>query len=108
MSFLFPMLRFKIANLNHPGPGSFVDRDMVMRHFGGGIGHLQSTHFPRGEQVVSETGSIGNREDENDVEDLEGSESDDNSTESGTVSSSSADEDLESELDPDDNGYDSL
>ena len=101
------MLRFKIANLNHPGLGSFVDRDMVMRHFGGGIGHLQSTHhFPRGEQVVSETASIGNSEDEDDAEDLGGL--DDNSTESGTVSSSSADEDLESELDPDDNGYDSL
>jgi hypothetical protein len=99
------MLRFKIANLNHPGPGSFVDRDMVMRHFGGGIGHLQSTHhFLRGEQVVSETASIGNSEDEDNTEDLGGSDA---TTESGTVSSSSA-EDSESELDPDSNGYDSL
>jgi len=67
---------------------------MVIRHFGGGIRHLQSTHhFQRGEQVVSETASIGNSEDEDDAEDLGGS--DDNSTELGTVSSSSADEDSE-------------
>ena len=97
----------QVANLNHPGPGSFVDRDMVMRHFGGGIGHVQSTHhFPRGEQVVSETASIGSSEDEDDAEDLGGS--DDNSMELGTVSNSSADEDSESELDTDYNGYDSL
>ena len=82
--------------------GSFVDRDMVMRHFGGGIGHLQSTH--RGEQVFSETASIG--EDEDDL----GGPLDDNSMELDTVSHSSADEDFESELDTDDsdNGYDSL
>jgi len=80
---------------------------MVMRHFGGGIGHLQSTHHsPRGEQVVSETASIGSSEDEDNAEDLGGS--DDNSMELGTVSNSSANEDSESELNTDDNGYDSL
>jgi hypothetical protein len=70
---------------------------MVMRHFGGGIGHLQSTHhFLRGKQVVSDTASIG--EDEDDL----GGSLDDNSMELDTVSHS------ESELDTDDNGYDSL
>ena len=91
------------AQVANPGPGSFVDRDMVMRHFGGGIGHLQSTHhFPKGEQVVSETASISKDED-----DLGGS-LDDNSMELDTVSHSSANEDSESELDTDNNGYDSL
>jgi hypothetical protein len=70
---------------------------MVMRHFGGGIGHLQSTHhFLRGKQVVSDTASIG--EDEDDL----GGSLDDNSMELDTVSHS------ESELDTDDNGYDLL
>ncbi len=73
---------------------------MVMRHFGGGIGHLQSTHhFLRGKQVVSDTASIG--EDEDDL----GGSLDDNSMELDTVSHFS---DSESELDTDDNGYDSL
>jgi len=97
----------QVANLNHPGPGSFVDRDMVMRHFGRGIGHLQSMHHsPRSEQVVSETASISSSEDEDNAEDLGGS--DDNSMELGTVSNSSANEDSESELNTDDNDYDSL
>ena len=96
-----------------------------MRHFGGGIGHLQSTHHvQRSEHVVGETASISSSEDEessgacaaimqdvldegDDAEDLGGL--DDNMSESGTVSSSSGDEDeSESELDTDDNGYDSL
>ena len=94
---------FSDAQVANPGLGSFVDRDMVMRHFGGGIGHLQSTHhFPKGEQVVSETASI--REDE---DDLAGS-LDDNTMELDMVSDSSANEDPESELDTDDDGYDSL
>lgn len=94
---------FSDSQVANPGPGSFVDRDMVMRHFGGGIGHLQSTHhFLKGEQVVSETASIS--EDEDDL----GGSLDNNSMELDTVSHSSANEDSESELDTDDNGYDSL
>ena len=100
---------------------------MVMRHFGGGIGHLQSTHHvQRGEHIVAETASISSSQDEessgacavvmqdvldegDDAEDLGGL--DDSLSESGTVSSSSGDSDedeSESELDTDDNGYDSL
>ena len=91
---------FSDSQVANPGPGSFVDRDMVMRHFGGGIGHPQSTHhFLKGEQVVSETASISEDED-----DLGGN----NSMELDTLSHSSANEDSESELDTDDNGYDSL
>ena len=94
---------FSDSQVANPGPGSFVDRDMVMRHFGGGIGHLQSTHhFLKGEQAVSETASIS--EDEDDL----GGSLDNNSMELDTVSHSSANEDSESELDIDDNGYDSL
>ncbi len=71
-----------------------------MRHFGGGIGHLQSTHhLGKLSQVVSDTASIG--EDEDDL----GGSLDDNSMELDTVSHFS---DSESELDTDDNGYDSL
>ena len=94
---------FSDAQVANPGPGSFVDRDMVMRHLGEGIGHLQSTHhFLKGEHVVSEIASIS--EDEDDL----GGSLDNNSMELDTVSHSSANEDSESELDTDDNGYDSL
>ena len=94
---------FSDAQVANPGPGSFIDRDMVMRHFGRGIGHLQSTHhFLKGEQVVSEIASIS--EDEDDL----GGSLDNNSMELDTVSHSSANEDSESELDTDDNGYDLL
>ena len=98
-----------------------------MRHFGGGIGHLQSHCSQRAEQGISETGSISSSEDEEpnsssgggsgahvvvrqdaldedgDTEDM-GSSDDSDSMESGGAS----DDDSEPELDSDDNGYDSL
>ena len=93
---------FSDAQVANPGSRSFIDHDMVMRHFGGGIGHLQSTnHVLKGEQAVSETASISEDEDM-------GGSLDDNPMELGTVSHSSANEDSESELDTDDNGYDLL
>jgi len=92
---------------------------MVMRHFGGGIGHLQSR---KGDEVDPETDSISSSEDGElnlssgahsvdtldeggDTDDME--ISDDDSRESGMISSAGED-DSELELDTDDNGYDSL
>jgi len=88
---------------------------MVMRHFGGGIGHLQSQKG----RVNPETDSISSSEDgelnlspgdsvdtlDDDTEDMESS--DDDSMESGVISSA-GEKDSEPELDTDDNGYDSL
>ena len=97
-----------------------------MRHFGEGIGHLQSHCSQRAGQGISETSSISSSEDEEpnsssgggsgthmvrqdvldedgDTEDM-GSSDESDSMESGGAS----DDDSEPELDSDDNGYDSL
>jgi hypothetical protein len=90
---------------------------MVMRHFGGGIGHLQSQ---KGDEVKPETDSISSSEDgdlnlssgaqlaldEGGDTDMETRSSDDDSMESGMTSS--AEDDSEPELDTNDDGYDSL
>jgi hypothetical protein len=52
-------------------PLSFVDRDMIMRYFGGGIGHLGNSPQPRNDtgQPENETGEL-----EVEVDDEEGSD----------------------------------
>jgi Sec-independent protein translocase protein TatA len=101
---------------------SFVDRDMVMRHFGGGIGHIQSALNQDDEGIVSEGESMDTsdqthaitqaRQDTTDedggADDLDASDREDDSEMETSSSASSSSEVDESELDTDDDGYDSL
>jgi len=83
---------------------------MVMRHFGGGIGHLSSPYrFEKDEKVISEIASVDNCEDEEpNINKSDGADDIGDLDNDSIGSVSSADEDLESDLHTDDNGYDSL
>ena len=109
---------------------SFVDRDMVMRFFGGGVGHSQSSQvehqhsvdtvmlsdpesesesesemdmleIPIGKDDGDDSMDSGNDQDIEDITEKEVEDSDDSSL-------SRSDQEINSELESDDNGYDSF
>lgn len=51
-------------------PCSFVDRDMLMRHFGHGVGHLQ---YDRQQEIVTQM-TVGSDDDHDSLADMEAQE----------------------------------
>jgi len=98
---------------------SFVDRDMVMRYFGRGIGHLQSPfHLQNDERVVSERDPLDDSDQRSNTHVVTGA-GQDTATLDEDSGAEDLDEDSDSEMETslrgssaedetDDDGYDSL
>ena len=100
--------------LNKLGSFRFLDRDMLMRHFGGGIGHLSHV-LSQDSESSSDSDSAMDTDSESNLHSaaLEGGFENNSGSDSVSVSSTSSESSLdddsqESDLDSGDNGYDSL